>query len=352
MNNNLIEIIHSSNPHKVIVLDVQAEESGALTILTDFFNQVRETKDKNVKWIFVLSKPELKCNNENIEVIRFPWVKKNWLCRLFFDVVILKKLIHEHRPDNIFSLQNKGVVGFRGNQEVYFHMAVYLTDYRFSLRRDGKKLWLYQNVLKGLVLNSLKHVNTIIVQTNWMKNALMKETNIANDKIIVRPPQINIDNIKSFAESESNYKRFFYPALPFTYKCHLVILKAAKVLNDLGICDFELFFTIRGDENPLACELKEYVDKYKLNVSFLGTITREQVFALYSTSVLVFPSGLESFGLPLLEAKLSGTPIISSDTDFAKEILDDYPKVSYFHGQDYHQLADIMKQIITACPKD
>lgn len=51
---------------------------------------------------------------------------------------------------------------------------------------------------------------------------------------------------------------------------------------------------------------------------------REVVFEMYSKSVLVFPSFVESFGMPLLEARMSNSVILASDQNFSREILKDY----------------------------
>ena len=63
-------------------------------------------------------------------------------------------------------------------------------------------------------------------------------------------------------------------------------------------------------------------------------------------SVLLFPSYIETFGLPLLEAKTIGSPIIASDTPFSKEITSNYNNVNYFDYSDEIKLAKLMiKQI-------
>ena len=88
--------------------------------------------------------------------------------------------------------------------------------------------------------------------------------------------------------------------------------------------------------------LKGLEDNFKL----LGSIPREQVFKFYQTSILLFPSYLESFPLPLLEARLFNTPIIASDRPFAREILEGYPNVDFFDPFSPDDLADKMKKYL------
>ena len=102
--------------------------------------------------------------------------------------------------------------------------------------------------------------------------------------------------------------------------------------------DCEVIFTIRPDENEYTWQLQEYAKKNSLKVKFGGSISREKVFEMYAKSILIFPSYVESFGLPLLEAKLTGTYIIASNTPFCHEILDGYDKADFFDEMDYKTL--------------
>lgn len=73
-----------------------------------------------------------------------------------------------------------------------------------------------------------------------------------------------------------------------------------------------------------------------------------EVMKEYTRSVLLFPSYIETFGLPLLEARMSGSPILASDCPFSHEILDDYDGVSYFDPFRPEELAALMKQCLEA----
>ena len=69
-----------------IIFDVPAASGGALSILNLYYNKALE--DKKNKYIFVVSTPELE-NQDNIKIIKYPWIKYSWIHRLFFDVNIL-----------------------------------------------------------------------------------------------------------------------------------------------------------------------------------------------------------------------------------------------------------------------
>jgi len=343
---SLLDIIEPQSDSTILIYDVHASESGALAILDDLYVQIRDYPDKSIKWIFAVSTPEYQ-ESDNITVHRFPWVKKNWGYRLYFNNVTTRQLLKEYKPDKVFSLQNKGISFYNGPQYVYLHLPFILTNYKFNIRKDGKKLWLYQNVLRKSIFASLRRADKTIVQTCWMKDALVDKAGIRAERIAVDVPDISMNDIGFFEDTPKNRRRFFYPATAFTYKNHMTLLKGLKYAVDYGLDDYELFLTIKPDENAYTRSLADYADSNKLNVIFHGQMTREEVFRRYTNSVLVFPSYVESFGLPLLEARMTNAPIIAADCPFSREILEGYDRVKYFPEKDFKILGGGLEAIQT-----
>lgn len=329
----------------ILVYDVHASESGALAILNDLYMQICNNEDKSIQWVFAVSTPEYE-EMENIKVLRYPWVKKSWLHRLYFDNVTTRFILKQYAPDRIFSLQNEGIRYCKKSQCIYLHLPFILTDYKFNIMRDGKKLWLYQNVLSQHIFASLRKVDRTIVQTQWMKKALVEKAKIKPDTVIILPPDISTNNIGEYEDKSEHRKTFFYPATSFTYKNHITILKACNELQKKGINDYKVIFTIRPDENNYTHSLQQYVQEHNLNVDFRGMMPREKVFELYTKSVLIFPSFVESFGLPLLEARLSGTFILAINYSFSNEILNGYQNAQYFEQLDFKTLNNEMELIM------
>lgn len=342
----LVELVTPQPNSTIMIYDVHASESGALAILDDLYNQIRAYEDKSVKWVFIVSVPEYQ-ETENIAVRRFPWVKKSWGHRYYFDNVTTRTLLKEYKPDKVFSLQNKGIPFYKKEQLVYLHLPFILTDHKFDIKIDGKKLWLYQNVVSKSIFSSLRKVDKTIVQTQWMKDALIDKANVKSENIIIQQPDISSNNILSFEDRSENRNRFFYPATAFTYKNHMTLLKALDYAQNIGLNDYELILTIEENENDYTKSLVEYSKQHNLNVKFGGKIPREEVFKMYAQSVLVFPSYVESFGLPLLEARLTGTYVIASDCPFSKEILEGYEKAEFFSELDYKILAEQLLKVST-----
>lgn len=326
---------------RIIVFDVAAHTSGALGILEEYYKKAVE--DKNNKWLFVVSTPKFE-STDNVTVVNYPWVKKSWIHRIYFELFVVKKIIKEFKADKLLSLQNIAVLDKNIKQTVYFHQSLPFVNYKFKFF-EAPKLWFYQNIYLILISKSMKMADEVIVQTKWMKKAVANKCKIHTEKIKIVSPEINIHkdtDIKIDDRDEKN-KSFFYPATPLIYKNHKIILEAMKILKDEGIDNYKVLFTFKGDENKLAKKLFSCAKKYQLSVDFRGYVSREEVFNLYKKSILLFPSYIETFGLPLLEARESNCFILASNTEFATEILDGYDKSEFFDAFDSKRLAELMK---------
>ena len=49
---------------------------------------------------------------------------------------------------------------------------------------------------------------------------------------------------------------------------------------------------------------------------------------------MLFPSYIETFGLPLIEAASFGIPILAADMDYAREVMVDYEGVKFLDYKD------------------
>lgn len=324
----------------IMVFDVPAESGGAISILMEYYKASVQDSDKSKMWYFVISLPDFP-ETSNVKIIRFPWVKKSWLHRLYFDYFIAPALVKKYKVNEILSLQNVIIPKVKVSQTLYVHQPLPFVDKKFKLT-ENLLFWVYQNIIGVHIFKSIKRADKIIVQTTWMKNACIDKTKINSEKITVVSPKINIKINLYFQPTYDNLHTFFYPASGFVYKNHKVIIEAAMLLKELGVNNYKIVFTLKGNENKHVIEFYRQVRKNNLPIEFIGEIGREQVFDYYSHSVLIFPSYIETFGLPMLEAKLHKTPVLASDCPFSHEILDGYENVRFFGAEDSKSLSNYM----------
>ena len=65
---------------------------------------------------------------------------------------------------------------------------------------------------------------------------------------------------------------------------------------------------------------------------WVGQQNREQMSDWYAQSILLFPSYLETVGLPICEAMSVGAPVLLSDCLYARDVAKEYANARYFSG--------------------
>lgn len=325
---------------RILINDIAAtpDTGGAFTILSELYAGAKENLD-NIEWIFLTGDTHFK-SAKNIRVIPYPDIKKSWIKRLWFDLFSGKFLINKLRPDVYISMQNTATLGVLAKQIVYLHQSLpYQKTKRYSFFKKSEfKYAIYQNII-GYIINFLlkKTKASVIVQTKWMQKNLMEKHVVEEDKIEVIPPSIPSDLIK-IGKNNNIMRTFFFPASSELYKNHKVIYQAVNRLKEKGYKDFSVILTIN---QPDYISKEDYPE-----IIFSGYIPRNKVLDEYTKSVLLFPSYIETFGLPLLEARLAQSIIIAADTEFAKEILTQYTNSYFFNYWDHKKLADLMAKVL------
>lgn len=114
---------------------------------------------------------------------------------------------------------------------------------------------------------------------------------------------------------------FFYPADGVPHKNHGALVRAWHALAGRG-CRPVLYLTLpAADHERVLRELPPAATPPR--IVNLGPLAREQVLQrLAASSALIFPSTLESFGLPLLEARALGVPVLASERDFVRDVCE------------------------------
>ena len=129
-----------------------------------------------------------------------------------------------------------------------------------------------------------------------------------------------------------------FPGKTWPHKNHIVLLRAAAYLRDVHRVKIPLVFT--GGEDHHQQVLNAYIQHAGLSdqVRFLGYVPQHEMPYLYrSAGFLAFPSLYEGFGIPLVEAMKSGTPILCTNCASIPEVVGD--AALYFDPNDPVDLA-------------
>lgn len=321
---------------RFVVNDVAAVPNGGgvYSILEDFYNQVLKEDHEN-EWFFILAGKYFK-ESQNVKIIVRDDLKKSKVKKFLFETLIGGKYINSFNPDVYISLQNIATLNVRATQKiVYLHQPIpFVKEKTFKfLKKDERKLAFYQRAVGKIIKMTLKKVQpTVIVQTEWMRRRVMEQAAVT--KISVVHPKVGIAT--EGKKYSGNGKSFFYPASNFVYKNHEVIYKAILELQNRGIDDFKVVFTLSQNQLP-------YKNRH---IQYLGHISRKKVMNMYTNNILLFPSYIESFGLPLIEAAMHADIVLAANTEFARELLGNYNNVYFYSSTDFCKLASLMEKTI------
>ena len=148
---------------------------------------------------------------------------------------------------------------------------------------------------------------------------------IPADRIAVIPHGISTDSFAAASPSVASDARYlFLPAPLERHKNIGVLIEGVRHLRDR-----ELQVWIAGGDTTdpeHARELRAQVARLGLEdrVRFLGPVPYAEILSYYrAAEALVFPSLIETFGHPLLEAMLAGTPIVAADILAFREVAGD-----------------------------
>jgi glycosyltransferase involved in cell wall biosynthesis len=190
-----------------------------------------------------------------------------------------------------------------------------LAGYPFftRIRLTIERLW--SRAMRG-------NCNRYIVQTPSMKIAVQNCLGSDVD-VSVLPFASSVDSFAPKTTSASVRKYdFVYVASGEAHKNHNNLLEAWRLLADAGLKP-SLALTINSQSFPFSsAEITRYTQEYGLNIVNLDQVLALNIPNLYqSSSALIFPSKTESLGLPLVEATQYGLPVIASELDYVRDVI-------------------------------
>ncbi|WP_373079641.1 glycosyltransferase [Fusobacterium varium] len=321
----------------IVVNNPAAKESGALTILEEFLKKTNFLKCSHRFFVIVSVEKLKKYETDKLKIIVI--TTQNFKDRIIWDFYGLKKFLKKKDiiPDIFFSMQNTGVnLSENIPQILYFHQALSITEMKWNfLKKEERLFWMYKNIYPIFIRIYLSRIKKIIVQTKWIKKNFSQKFNYNLKNIMVVEPNINLPDVSKIKIIPKEKFRIFYPAMPLVYKNHEIIIEALgklkKEKKDLAN-KLECIFTFSEKENK---RIDKLIKKYNLEdiIKLVGKISYERVLEYYKSSdLMIFPSKLETLGLPLIEAKHFNLNILVIDLPYSREIIESYKNRIYFYS--------------------
>lgn len=182
------------------------------------------------------------------------------------------------------------------------------------------------------------YVKKFIVQTEHMKRGLMESYDISAEKILVVKHPSPLE-LRPYQTKNNKSIKLFFPASPYAHKNFEIIFKSQQLISQkmpmveiLLTCDKKFFPQLKPDSD---------------NIVFLGSISdRQKIIDIYKDSdALLFPSKLESYGLPVVEAIQAGMPVICSNLPHNSELCGG--GAYYFESDDPQSLVNAILAFIS-----
>lgn len=332
---------------QIVITGINLRFGGTLSVYYDCLDSIIDMgydKKYNIT-AFVHKKDMFEKYSHNITIIEIPNSVGNYLVRLYYEYVYF--YFYSKKCDIYCWLSLHDITPNVRSEHIYtyFHNATPFFNANMKVLFFSPTVYLMSLFYKYLYKINIKRNDYVIVQQEWIRNEVAKVLKMKNT-IVARPTiKKSKENNYTIKPCESN-NIFIYASVARPFKNFEVVCEACKKLELKGINNFEVLFTLSGEENRYSKWLKKKYGKLK-TIKWLGFIPREDLLKLYTqTSCLIFPSQLETWGLPISEYKDTNNGVILCKRPYAYETIGKYDKVTFFDQNDAQELSELMEQHI------
>jgi glycosyltransferase involved in cell wall biosynthesis len=324
---------------KHIVIDARIISITTGRYVERLLHYLEEIDHINTYTILVKKKDEYyytpKNKNFSIKVADF----KNYS---FNEQIGFLKLLNGLHADLVHFCQPEQPILYRGKKVTTIHdltlLKTYNPDKNWFIYRF--KQFIGRFVFKSVVQNS----RYIITPTDFTKREILEQFDATDNKVV---------RIYHDAEMKTTKKEHFnLPSKKFLLSVgqqseYKNIKRLAAAHQSLLRTNPDLLLVLVGKIDGPAQKNKIFFESkgYK-NIIFTGFVSDEQLNWLFSEAqVFVFPSLMEGFGFPGLEAMLHGTPVASSNTTCLPEVYGN--AALYFNPKDTDDIVEKINTIIS-----
>ena len=330
----------------ILINGFSSKIGGGKNIFDNFLKQISALDDKKFKFYILAPKSEIYNSYEssNITILKVENIYRN---NLFFILLYYYKIPHivkKYCIDLVFNLGDI-VIPLKKISQIYFF------DWAFAVY-DEKYIWDNMNFkdkfirrLKVFLIDKyITKVDLVYAQSNNICSRLNSKYKINNIKVVATPISDTFTQ-KKYGYKDFNFPdnkiKFLYPAGEASHKNFEIIIPLGELIKSKGD-PFIIILTV-DSESKIMKQVKQR--NLTGQIYNINKVEQRYMPSLYQQiDVLFFPSLLESYGIPYIEAMILGKPIITSDFDFAHSICKDYGL--YFNPFDTESIYNKMTEVI------
>lgn len=336
--------------HKTIVVSaVNLRKGGTLTVLRDCLRYLSDNYSKDNRIVALVHDKRL-CEYPGIEYMEFPDTIKSWGRRLWCEYVTMNKVSKQIAKEDgrkvwlWLSMHDTTPRVQAEHQEVYCHTSFPFMKPNWRDFQMDPKIPLFCMFTRFAYRINVHRNDYLIVQQEWFKDSMSKMLGVPRDKFKVIPPAMPDLSLVEADEITPGLPTFFYASTPDCHKNFETLCEAARLLeNEIGKDKFRVVLTIKGDENKYASWLKANWGDVT-SIDFHGFMKKSELFGWYkAASAFVFPSRVETWGLPISEFIAVGRgKLLLADLPYAHETSKGAKAVEFFDVCDARMLMKIM----------
>ena len=333
----------------IVVSAVNIRKGGTLTILRECLSYLSSLAlDGKFRVVAIVHERGLS-DYEGIEYIEIPDSIKSWGRRLWCEYVTMYRISKTLSPVHLWlSLHDTTPRVKAKHRAVYCQTSFPFLKLRMNDWRFNYKIGLFRLFTQVAYRINIRKNDYLIVQAEWLRKKFTRMFRLPHERFIVAPPQCKASPYNGITTPESSSVfTFLYVATPDCHKNFELICQAAKLLEKgIGKGMFKVILTINGTENRYAQWLYKQWGEVE-SVIFHGLMDKETLFHHYAAcDCLIFPSRIETWGLPITEFMPYNKPMLLADLPYAHETASGANQVAFFNPENLDELKKRMLQLI------
>lgn len=336
--------------------------TSAINYLTEFIDHFSGSKKHTIILFGSTSNRKLFTKSHNIKFVNCHFSNENVIMRILAQQIFLPIYTLLFKVDILFSpLNSTSIFSFapvvlKVNTLHHLHFESNRKQ-NIKTRSIDRLRKFYRYIFFDL---SIRKAELIIANTNYTKNEIIKYYNVDSKKVDVIMEASGelfgkYDKVfsKKYIKEKFNidFKYIIYPAAFWDYKNHRGALESFHIFKRSDTSKIKMLFVGR-DEEGIKKEIVDMAINYRIEKDILCidyVNIDEVVHLINAAEILFFPSKMETFGKPIVEAMISNTPVVASNNSSIPELLS---KTDYLcKPNDYKSFAKKLNFLINESDK-
>lgn len=318
-------------------------QTGVGRYIRNLIKELEKIDTKNDYVIFLLPKDSDKI------ILKSPqWTKKtiNIKWHSLREQILLPFILDKEKCDLIHFPYFSVPILYRGKFLITVHdliMNHFSTGRASSLPLPLYKIkyMFYRLILQQTIKKSIK----IIAVSRATKQEIIDHYSVSDSKIsvIYEASELGHEKVNLYQLPSVKNKFFLYVGNAYPHKNLETVISAFKIISE-NYANLQLILV--GEKDYFYKRLLNKVVEQKIpNIILRESVGDNELISLYKNAIaLIFPSLMEGFGLPAVEAMTIGCPVIASNIPSLLEVCD--KAALYFDPFNSNELKAIMTRFI------